>query len=165
MLAADRVRKLLDYDPISGEFVWKSRSDAPRWNGKYAGKLAGRIDNHGYRQIGLGGKFYRAHRLAWLYVHGEWPSAIDHIDGNRRNNAISNLRLATIRQNRANTGCRGRSGLKGAFWVSHIGKWRARISIKGKKKHIGVFGTAEEASRAYDAAAQEVYGEFARVKR
>lgn len=160
MLTAERVREILSYDPLTGVFVWMARASA-KFNGKFAGKVAGSIDDMGYRVIGVDGRLYRAHRLAWLYVHGEWPKIIDHKDGDRDNNTIANLRLATALQNTANRRGDSRSGYKGVTWQSQIGRWQARIRVKGKNIHLGVFGTAEEASKAYETAAKSVHGEFA----
>lgn len=103
-----------------------------------------------------------AHRLAWLYVHGEWPDGeLDHIDRNPGNNAIANLRLASTGQNGANTGPRlsNSSGCKGISptRVHRSKPWFARVG----SQFLGYFATAEEAARAYDAAARERWGEYA----
>ena len=156
----------------TGEFRWKER---PRehfetqrvwkiWNGRHPGAVAGRVNN-GYREIGIKNIRYLAHRLAWLYVHGEWPQhQIDHIDGDKLNNLIANLRLATNSQNGANRGAPAdnTSGYKGVSRAKQ--RWRAVISVKGRYRHLGTFGTAEEAYAAYCKAARELHGEFARVE-
>lgn len=87
MLTVERLRELLDYDPETGVFRWKE----PRRKCR-VGEVAGSLRKDGYVKIQVDGRFYQAHRLAWLCVYGVWPSAIDHIDGNRANNAIANLR-------------------------------------------------------------------------
>lgn len=113
--------------------------------------------------IGIDYHRYKAHHLAWFYVNGEWPTAIvDHKDRNPRNNAITNLRLATKQQNIANCGVRkhNRSGFKGVE-VYPSGRYAAHISVKGKKRHLGVFNTPEEANKAYMEAATINFGEFA----
>lgn len=167
-LTAARVREVLDYDPCTGVFVWKTRVGSGRgianWNPKYAGKPAGRVDNYGYVQIGIGGRLYRAHRLAWLHVHGDFPNLhVDHIDRNRSNNAIANLRLATHGQNHANRagGKNSVSGIKGVTPLRQ--KWRAVITVDGRKRSLGTFATKEGASAAYADAARRLRGEFAFV--
>lgn len=98
---ADRLRQLLDYDPAIGHFTWKING---KGGGQVAGKRAGSIDKQaGYEQVGIDGKLYRSHRLAWLYVHGEWPSGqIDHINGIRSDNRLANLRAVSNQVNGQN---------------------------------------------------------------
>lgn len=101
-LTPERLRCLLSYDQGTGLFTWL----IDRGNGACAGQRAGTVDrNSGYVLVQIDGRQYRAHRLAWLYVHGRWPRPlIDHIDRNRANNRISNLREATSAINNSNTG-------------------------------------------------------------
>lgn len=115
-------------------------------------------------------QIYRGHLLAWLYMAGEWPkSFIDHKDLNKHNNAWDNLREATKSQNMANVGLikSNKSGLKGVSRYragEAYGKsWQASIGKDGKSKHLGHFATKEEAHAAYVAAAQNIFGEFARA--
>src|SRR5258707_393996 len=99
------LRKYLSYDAGTGEFRWL-RTD--RAHCRTVGKIAGCVGNDGYLFITVCRKFYTAHRLAWFYIHGKWPTEqIDHIDGDRLNNAISNLREATNLQNQRNAARRG----------------------------------------------------------
>jgi len=166
----DYVRQLLDYNPENGAFAWLPR---PRdmfnslrayavWNAKYAGKRAGCIQQDGYRIINIHSSLYLAHRLAWLLVYGEpIPSELDHIDRNKLNNRIDNLREATRAQNIANAGARKNNtlGIRGVHrWQ---GKYRARIEINRKSISLGMFDTAEEAGMAYREAAGGAHGEFA----
>jgi hypothetical protein len=152
-LTADDVRALLDYDPETGVFTWKAR-----------GTVAG-CESRGYLVIRIGRTTQRAHRLAWLLTYGEWPSQIDHRDGNRSNNAISNLRLASTAQNSQNAKLRADSstGFKGVSVCNFTGRFRAYINVDNKRVHLGRFNTAEEAGEAYKAAALKHFGEFARV--
>jgi hypothetical protein len=118
----------------------------------------------GYVLVGVDGPQYLAHRLAWLYMTGAWPDAeVDHIDGNRANNAWSNLRLASRSQNIANSGLRvtNTTGFKGVFKARK--KFNAKITVNYKSVNLGNFDTKEEASAAYKRAAQAAFGEFARV--
>jgi len=173
-VTAEIVRELLDYNPETGEFRWKYRdrkyckSDKgwKTWNGKNAGKIAGHIDKStSYRDIRIFDKLYKAHRLAWLYVYGEWPNEIDHINRIRDNNRIENLRDVTRTQNQWNQSNQfGRSSqYKGVTWHKATDKWRAQIKINGKFKHLGLFAIEIEAARAYDRAAIEHFGEYANL--
>lgn len=141
---------LLTYDPETGDFFWK--------------RPAGGFSPNGYRYIKVGAKQCLAHRLAWLYVHGEWPDAlIDHIDGNRSNNRIGNLRKATHSQNGANAKrhSRNRSGYKGVSFDKSKNRWQASITVQNKQIHLGRFKTKDEARAAYMTAAKFHHGEFA----
>jgi hypothetical protein len=159
-LTAHRLRCLLGYCPDTGRFVKKGSLGE-------VGHLKRDDCGKNYVIIRLDRKKYRAHRLAWLYVHGHWPSGhIDHVDGNGVNNAISNLREATNSQNCMNRGAQSnnQSGYKGVSWYKRDGKWIAKIAVGGKQTNLGYFSTAEEAHAAYAAAAAELHGEFARTK-
>lgn len=143
----------LQYDPQTGMFTW-SRAVAQ----KRAGSIAGGKTGLGYRLISVNGRQYYAHRLAWLAVHGVMPSAqIDHINGNRDDNRIDNLRLATNHQNAWNAK-RRRNVLKGT--TKYRGRWVAGITVCGKRYHLGVFDNEHEAHAAYCAAARKHFGEF-----
>jgi len=103
--------------------------------------------------------------LAWLFVHGfDPPQQIDHINGIRDDNRIANLRLATVAENSQNVGkqSNNKSGFKGVHWHARGKKFRAQIMANGKSKSLGLFHTAAEAAAAYDIAAAELHGEFAR---
>lgn len=156
----DELRRVLGYDPETGAFTWLvCRSRSAR-----RGSTAGTLQKRGYVAIGFRKRVYRAHRLAWFFVYGEWPpTEIDHIDGDPTNNRISNLRLATRSQNNANTRCRrdSGSGVKGVGRHQKSGKWRARIEVNGKSKFLGLFDRIEDASNAYQRAAVQHFGAFA----
>jgi hypothetical protein len=158
-LTAEYVRRILDYDPDTGVFIWRSPT---RYHPRLVGQQAG-CDTTGYTLIRIDGRKYKAHRLAWLYVFWKWPAPIlDHRDGNPFNNAIANLREATQAQNIANAARKaGKCLPKG---VRHTrGRFTARISFQGQMHSVGTFGTADEAAQAYAAAARRFYGEFARA--
>lgn len=145
--------ELLQYTPETGSFHWRvNRQPAIK-----AGDRAGSINSHGYVQICIKGRAHLGHRLAWFMTHGSWPSKmIDHINGDRSDNRIVNLREATSSQNQANRGARkdSRVGIRGVRFQKNTGKWAAQIQI-------GSFATAEEAKRAYLRMAEICYGEFA----
>ena len=168
-LTYDQLVQVLVYDPETGQFRWRHRSDVPNaWNAKWAGRIAGAKARGGkrlYTQLMLHKRNYKAHRLAWLYMTGRWPdSEIDHIDCDGFNNKWSNLRLANRSQNGANSpaysnnGC----GVKGAHLYSGNGKYRARIHCKGRTHNLGYFDTPEEAGAVYAEAAKRLFGEYAR---
>ena len=167
-LTQNYLKSILSYDPETGVFTWKERSDVPKEsNSRFAGKEAGskrKGGNTSYIYIMINFNLYLAHRLAWLYMTGEWPHEdTDHIDGNGLNNRFKNLRLATRGQNKANSRVRkdNKLGVKG---VDRYGnKYRARIRINGRLTYLGYFNTAQEASAAYEKAARVYFGEFAKA--
>ena len=163
MLSCERPREVLNYDPETGAFTWKvSTARCVK-----IGDLAGVINDRGYQLIRIDHHLHRAHRLAWLYMTGEWPSAeVDHINGIKSDNRFSNLREASRSQNMRNTRTRSDSvsGFKGVTWTKEINRWRAQIRINGGLKHIGYFDAAEDAFAAYILAAEELHGEFARFE-
>jgi hypothetical protein len=159
-ITAERLRELLDYDPETGVFRWRARRGGRAYANAVAGTIACR---HGYRQILVDLKLFLAHRLAWLYVYGEWPpGCLDHINRQRDDNRIANLRLATMAQNCANARvrCNNTSGFPGVR--KHKQKWTAYIKYNGRQIHLGMFDAPEKAHKAYRAAAVAYFGEFAR---
>jgi len=145
----------LHYDATTGEFTWR----AARGNTVKAGDRAGGIKNDGYWVIYIDWKRYAGHRLAWLYVYGfPLPKELDHINRNRADNRIANLRPATRNQTRANS-IATHNGLKGA--TPHRRKWKAQIGYNGRRFYLGIFSTPELAHQAYLAKAKELFGEFA----
>ena len=146
-LTADRLRDALSYDCDSGVFRWKIKS------AKHIkiGAATGCKNNSGYLRIRVDGTLYRAHRLAWLYVHGEWPKhEIDHINGIPSDNRICNLRLASHAENGQNLALsrRNTSGFHGVSWSKFAKKWHAYIRINNVNKHLGHFKNIEDAVAA-----------------
>ncbi len=157
-----RLRELLDYDSDTGEFRWRKTMSNTVLEGDLAGcALAMR------RIIGIDGKLYTAHRLAWFHTTGRWgPPTIDHRDGDPTNNRWRNLRRATRSQNNANS-CRPRhnsSGFKGVCFHRVARKWQASIGKDRRTIYLGLFATKEDAHAAYVAAAHKLFGEFARTE-
>lgn len=162
-LTAERLRELLDYNPVNGVFTWKD----PCPQGRRVGDVAGSPDcKDGYWKIGLDMRQYRSARLAWLYMTGEWPEGvIDHINGDPADDRFANLRPASQLDNRANSAVSSHntSGFKGVNFHKRVGRWRATIQREKKHIHIGYFDSAEEAHAAYMKKASELFGEFART--
>lgn len=158
-LDVGRLRELLFYDNATGVFVWRiqrHRSSISAWT------IAGYLMPDGYRRICIDLVKYPAHRLAWLHNYGEWPQGfLDHINGQRDDNRIANLRLATIAQNAANMRGRSPDALRGVDFDRKRGKYRAKITAAGVTKYIGLFSSADAAHRAYLAEAERLHGEFA----
>lgn len=160
-LSASRLREVLYYDPLSGIFTRLANMSNMK-----AGSIAGSADGHGYLSIMVDGVRYLAHRLAWLYVTGDWPNdQIDHSDLNRSNNSFANLRDATFTENKRNTRARknNKVGLKGVIKTTGChNRWSATISINSQHIHLGTFDSPEKANAAYTLAARRASGEFAR---
>jgi len=132
------LREILDYDAETGFFTWKVR----RNKRIEVGARAGRREGNGYRYLGIDGKSYLEHRLVWVYVHGEQPKEqIDHINGIKDDNRISNLRAATALDNVTNRPItkRSKSGVMGVRWIKDIGKWEAAVFLNRKKNTLGYY--------------------------
>lgn len=128
--------------------------------------MAGNIKPDGYRVICMGGRQYYAHRLAWLYMTGEWPIAeVDHINTKRGDDRFANLREATHAQNSRNrsTPCTNTSGVKGVSWHAGAGKWCAFIKVNSRSINLGYFTDIPDAAAAYAAASERLHGEFGRA--
>lgn len=147
LLTAEMLRERLNYEPDAGVFTWRHVHGA-RFK---SGEQAGRIGANGRRDIGLNGLRYSAHRLAWLYVTGEWPSLyVDHINGDRLDNRFSNLRVVDIATNIQNQRKANKDSAVGLLGVTKVkGRFIAQIGANKKQIHIGCFSTPEEAHAAY----------------
>ena len=166
-LTAERLREILHYDPETGIFTYR-RSRGPHETGDIVGHISRKSTHQGggYRVIAVEGREYGAHRLAWLYVHGEFPKGqIDHRNLIRDDNRITNLRPATRSQNVANRGIQSNntSGMKGVSWHKAAKRWVACIQQEGVYRYLGLFDTKEQAHTAYRAAAINSFKEFART--
>jgi HNH endonuclease/AP2 domain len=156
-------RELLTYDTETGIFKLKVNR-----GGKRAGSVAGSKNSKGYISIKVDGRSYRAHHLVRLYVRGVWPEPgyeVDHINGDKTDNRLANLRHSTRSQNQANMPARAdnKCGLKGVCVHKQSGKWEAQIQASGKKLHLGMFESPELAHETYVAAAQKHFGRYARA--
>lgn len=153
---ATRLKQLATYDPETGHFVWKeSRGRRKR------GAIAGSHCNKGYLVIGVDYKVYKAHRLAWLYMTGEWPTdQIDHRNTRKDDNRWDNLRQASNQQNCCNRDRYNKTGFRNVS-IAASGRFIASVARDGKTHHLGVFDTPEEAYAAASAARIKHHGEFA----
>ncbi len=153
------IEDMFDYNPETGWFTNRySRGRAK------IGERAGASTGHGYRRIIIDYTKHYEHHLAWYYVHGIYPDEIDHINGDRSDNRIANLRECTRSQNCCNTPRQtGASGLAGAYLDKRTLKWYSHIQIGRHIKHLGTFTTAEEAHEAYRTAVDQYHGDFART--
>jgi hypothetical protein len=162
MTTQERLKELLSYDPETGVFTRLVGRSGPNAR---AGDVAGCNNGQGYVRIYVDGKPYKAHRLAWFYTHGVWPSEMDHKNGNRSDNRIANLREVTRAENKANSSAykNNTSGYVGVSLHKKSGQWIAQIQKDGKKQGLGYFPTPEVARAAYVEAAQRLFGEFMRA--
>lgn len=155
MITQTILKEHLFYNKDTGLFSWKTQRGRVK-----KGETAGAKTSHGYLQIRLLNKIYLAHRLAWLYVHGELPtSLIDHQNRNKLDNRICNLRLVTKSQNAQNAKIpvTNKSGYKGVSWCNKEKKWRSCIKINQKFVSLGYFSEVEKASAAYQQASRELH--------
>lgn len=154
MITQKELKKFVSYDPLTGIFIWKVST-----NGRIKiGSVAGSLENNGYVRLSISGTRYLAHRLAMVYVNGECGKFVDHIDGNRKNNKIANLRCVTKTEN-----CQNRkkskvntSGVTGVSLNKKNGRWRADIGHKGDLLHIGSFVKFNDAVVARKEAEKEL---------
>lgn len=155
-LTQSLLKELLDYDPSTGLFRWRQRDPASHnsrsvaWSRRRAGMVAGYMER-GYTRITVCGTQYKAHRLAWLYVHGSFPSnQIDHINGSRSDNRIDNLRDVTQDENGKNQKMfvTNTSGMAGVFFDNTVKKWKAVIVANRKSRFLGLYASKKDAIEA-----------------
>lgn len=161
-LTAQRAREHLVYDPSTGIATRKIAAS----NRVKVGDVIDSPDRHGYLRVAIDGQRYRLHRVIWLMAYGAWPTRqIDHINGRRTDNRLSNLREASREENSRNSKVQSNnaSGKKGVSFHKASGKWQARICADGKRHSLGVFESREDAAAAYDRAAVSFHGAFART--
>ncbi|ELY4545837.1 HNH endonuclease [Cronobacter sakazakii] len=161
-LSEEIVRHFFSYEEETGILYCKSP-----FGSKRPGDILGVKTDTGYLRVFFKGKNVRVHRIIWVLKHGEIPPSfvVDHIDGDKLNNRISNLRLCTQNQNTLNRRMHSNnsSGLKGVYFNDsprNRKKWIAQITVEKKKIRLGRFKTKEEAHKAYVAASRQYHGEF-----
>lgn len=162
------LNQLLEYNPQTGKLYWKKReerffaraSEYTRWNNRYAGKEAcNKKCDGGYLIGSIFKNLYKTHRLIWKLYYGTEPEQIDHINGKRNDNKISNLRAATAAINAKNAARRkdNKSRITGVFWDKKSKKWRASINVNNKKICLGCYDSLDAAAIVRNCATQ-TYG-------
>ncbi len=157
------LRQLLDYDPETGALTWKVRGDeyfvdgkydagrrSRRWNSRHAGKQAFSDDGQGYLRGTVVGSNLAGHRVAWALVNGYWPDEVDHINHDRADNRLANLREVSKGDNLKNRTMfsNNSSGVTGVSWHKQHSKWAAHIRVNGRRITLGVFRDMAEAVAA-----------------
>lgn len=158
-----KLKELLTYDPITGIFTWnKVEGKSPQWNGRFAGKIAGSLNNKGYVKIGIDKKYYSAHRLAFLFMGLPIPEIVDHTDRDKSNNKWNNLRASDTSNNAGNSDKyrTNTSGYKNVSWAQDRKLWYVKV-IKNSKIHGGYYKTLEEAISVANSLRKELYGDSA----
>lgn len=155
MITQAELKNLVDY--VDGKLIAKTNSKQRK-----VGTVLGTLTPKGYLLASVQGRLQRVHRLVFLYHHGYMPIQVDHIDGNRINNKIENLRAATSSQNNQNRKATSSSGIKGVVWHKQSKKWIASICVNRKSVHLGSFISIEEAALVANKARQSAHGEFYR---
>ena len=157
-LTLDLVNKLFRYDKETGDLIRKVSVSS---RGQ-AGDIAGTVNSLGYCVTTIEGTKYRNHRVIFLMHNGYLPACLDHIDTNRLNNRIENLRPATTAQNQYNAGIRkdNTSGVKGVTWHAQSSKWQSQVRYKGENNYLGLYRTVTEATTAVHKAREQLHGEF-----
>ena len=162
----EALRGILFYDADTGALTWKKRPMQSfvnsrawaMWNKRFAGRPAGCVGSRGYQNVKVDYQTLGGHRIAWAIYYGEWPEGeIDHINGDKLDNRICNLRAVSAAENMKNlrTPATNSSGVMGVSFVSRINRWRAYIRVNGRATHIGYFMSKEDAARARNLAAEK----------
>lgn len=161
----ERLLELVTYQPDTGKFFWNVATTSHARKINPGDEAYGTLNKSGHIVIGLDRRPYLAHRVAWFYVRGVWPSLLDHKNRDPRDNRIANLREATKSQNAINGGPprNNTSGFRGVSLRCDRKKWCAHIWVRGARLNLGSFDTKEAAALAYQVAAEHHFGEFARA--
>lgn len=155
MITQERLKELFNYDPETGLFTRKTAHN--RWQ---VGSVIGYKNTDGYVEAGVDKQYFGVHRLAFLFVHGYLPEEIDHINGDKADNRIANLRTANRSinaQNKRKAPEGSRSGVLGVTWHKASQRWVAQISLSGKKTHLGCFHEVGDAAVAYLEAKRKIH--------
>jgi len=159
VLTQELLKEFVNYNQETGIFRHiKARKGVKLYS------IAGTLCRTGYINISVNGKIYQSHRLAWLYVYGEWPEKhLDHINGNPSDNRIANLRLADISENARNKKLfkNNTSGVKGVTWDKYKFKWKAYVGFNRKLISLGYFDSIEEAKQIVQVERLRLHGNFA----
>lgn len=165
-ISVEMLRQILDYDPETGALTWRERpvsmftdngtggadGNAARWNGKNAGKPALSTITNGYKHGPIFNQCQYAHRVAWAIYHGAWPEdRLDHINHDRTDNRISNLRVVSAEENSRNQRPTAKAVARGALgisWDRENQKWRAFIRANGRRVCLGRYAKKNDAVAA-----------------
>lgn len=147
-MTKEKILSYFEYRKDRGELVWKNHRSG-KFQKRLVGQVAGASNKRGYVSVQLEGKKIKLHRLIWFLEKGQWPAEIDHIDGNKKNNRIENLRPATRRSNMQNRKSHREGRLAGSYWHKKARAWAAQITVKGKRIYLGLHPTEADAHRAY----------------
>ena len=160
-MTQSELKSLLHYDQDTGIFTWLNSISKIKEK-----SIAGYLHPLGYVDIQINKKHYKAHRLAWLYIYGKWPKQfIDHINNNKSDNRLLNLREATSVQNKWNTPSTSSTGAKGVYWIASRNRYRVSFTINGKLKCFGHFKKEhfKEAKELAKTIILELHGEYANL--
>lgn len=160
MITQERLKELLHYCPETGVFTWLKTNQNHQ---KLVGKEAGSINYKGYRKIQIDKKIYPAHKLVWLYLYGEFPEEmLDHINNNRSDNRLVNLRHCSISQNACNRrkGTNNKSGHKNVYFRPDTGKWHVEIRKNKKRYRAGCYQSIEEAAKIAQQLRDELHKDY-----
>jgi len=160
-VSQQELKTIVHYDPETGLFTWLSN----RGGKAFAGSVAGSVNRRGYVELTIACRKWLAHRLAWYYMHGAVPVAVDHINGNRQDNRLENLREVTRSENQCNRGvlANNTSGYAGVSWHKKSKAWVVRLMKNGKSHMIGYFKDLELAGLVASEARSLYHGTFAKV--
>lgn len=146
------LRQRLRYEPETGLLYWRENTNfSMRWNSKYPGRVAGLVNPRGYRRVCIDYKVYNAHRIIWAMCHNEWPDGeIDHINGDKEDNRIHNLRVVNrvVNSRNLSIASNNTSGATGVSWHKQRKKWTVRIKANGHYHYLGLFSDFDEAVKA-----------------
>ena len=165
MMDIDKLKQYIDYNPDTGILTWKASQHQLSNRLKVGGECGSNVDSRGYKRVCFMGKQYRAHRVAWALHYGQEPvDQIDHINGNRIDNRICNLRLATNTENSRNSGLakNNTSGVTGITWHKQCNKWVAQITVNRKNHNLGLYVDKDEAIKVRKEAEKIHFGQFIR---